>query len=99
MQAGVTVYLEGKPELLAQRVLAQDGAASRPLLAGAHGGSQSLEVATEKIQELLNERDSSYKNADCIVQLGGGTGHMGASAPEVRDSHSKLSDPSPVAYS
>jgi hypothetical protein len=76
------VYLEGKPELLAQRVLAQDGAVSRPLLAGADGGPQSLEAATEKIKALLNERDASYKNADCIVQLDG-KGPMGASAPEV----------------
>lgn len=83
MQAGVTVYLEGKPELLAQRVLAQDGAASRPLLAaGADGGPQSLEAATEKLQTLLKDRDSSYQNADCIVQLGG-KGTLGASAPEV----------------
>lgn len=82
MQAGVTVYLEGQPELLAQRVLAQDGAATRPLLAGADGEPQSLEVATEKIQALLKDRDSSYKNADCIVQLGG-KGALGASVPEV----------------
>lgn len=82
MQAGVTVYLEGKPELLAERVLAQDGAASRPLLTQADGAPQSIEVATDKIKSLLKDRDSSYKNADCIVQLGG-KGPLGASAPEV----------------
>lgn len=88
MQAGVTVYLEGTPELLAERVLAQDGAASRPLLAGANGGEPSLEVAAEKIQGLLNDRQASYKNADCIVQLAG-QGSLGASVPEVcrMDSH------------
>jgi hypothetical protein len=83
MQVGVTVYLEGQPELLAQRIISQDGAASRPLLAGTAGGPQSLEVATEKIRALLKKRDSCYKNADCIVQLGG-QGQLGASAPEVR---------------
>ena len=86
MQAGVTVYLEGQPELLAKRVLAQDGAASRPLLTGPDGAPQSLEVATDKIQSLLKDRDSSYKNAACVVQLAG-SGELGASAPEVRRFH------------
>jgi shikimate kinase len=81
MQVGVTVYLEGSPELLAERVLAQDGAASRPLLAG-DDAATTQECTTAKLAALLRERESSYRNADCVVTLAG-KGQMGATAPEV----------------
>jgi shikimate kinase len=82
MQAGVTVYLEGPPELLAQRVMAQDGASSRPLLATDDGSACTLDGASEKLAALLREREASYRNADCVVSLKG-KGPLGASAPEV----------------
>jgi hypothetical protein len=83
MQVGVTVYLEGPPELLAKRVLAQDGAASRPLLAPSDTAEALEEEETvERLRNLLKERDTSYRNADCIVSLAG-DGEYGASAPQV----------------
>ena len=81
MQAGITVYLKGPPELLARRVMQQDGAASRPLLSGADGRPASLEEATDKLRTLMRSRESSYNNADCTVSLAG-DGPLGASAPE-----------------
>lgn len=86
MQAGITVYLEGPPKLLARRVMKQDGAASRPLLTGDDGRPATLNEATDKLQALLRERDSSYRNADCVISVGG-EGELGASAPEVCQIH------------
>ena len=80
---GVTVYLEGSPELLAKRVLAQDNAASRPLLAAEDGGAPGEEATREKLEGLLRQRGASYANADCTVGLDG-SGELGASAPQVR---------------
>ena len=99
MQVGVTVYLEGTPEVLAARVLAEDGGASRPLLANAEGSDDgsggdaaaaSLEGTTAKLAGILKERDGLYRNADCVVGIAG-DGELGASAPEVRLSSTALS--------
>jgi hypothetical protein len=84
MQVGVTVYLEGTPDLLAKRVLTQDGGASRPLLSSSAASIPPSEDGTsERLAGILRQREASYRNADCVVSLQG-SGTLGASAPQVR---------------
>ena len=82
LQVGITVYLEGDPALLAARVHAQDGGASRPLLSS--GGEESEAGTAERLEGILAERAAKYQAADCVVSLHGGDSDQGASAPEVR---------------
>ncbi len=59
--AGVLVYLRTDPRRLAQR-LARKG--NRPLLRDAEGERLSGERLLRRIEDLFNERESTYRNAD-----------------------------------
>jgi shikimate kinase len=90
MQAGVVVWLNGPPALLAHRVVA-DGAASRPLLAGVEGeghgeGGDEYAQAVARLSALLEGRRQQYEFADITVSLeasGGGGDAVGAAPAEV----------------
>jgi shikimate kinase len=85
MAGGVSVWLNGPPELLARRVLGQDGGASRPLLApGAaaggvdgEGGDEEARVL-ERVRGLLEARRAQYGFADITVSLEGEDGATAA---------------------
>jgi len=69
MQAGVTVYLEGSVPQLERRIAAQDGGASRPLLAGSD--AESPTAMHDKLNALLAKRQHMYRAADCTVCIDG----------------------------
>lgn len=73
-QGAVSVWLDGPPSLLAQRVVA-DGVKNRPLLKIEEGGVMAeYERTLEKIATLLDERRTLYADADIHVPLVGEDG-------------------------
>lgn len=79
MQGGISVWLNGPPELLANRVM-RDGTENRPVLSNPQGH----EATVEKLRALLDERYDCYSFADLTVSLEGGHG-TGAPAAVVVD--------------
>lgn len=69
MQGGISVWLNGPPELLASRVM-RDGTENRPLLSNPEGYEETI----EKLRGLLDERYECYSFADLTVSLEGGHG-------------------------
>jgi shikimate kinase len=69
MQGGISVWLNGPPELLASRVM-RDGTENRPLLSNPEG----YEATIERLRGLLDERYECYSFADLTVSLEGGHG-------------------------
>jgi hypothetical protein len=81
LHAGVVIWLDGEPQLLAKRAL-KDGIEKRPLLLSADvPAGQQLEAATAKIAGLLDERRKYYVNADIHVTLEGYGQDVEAGAP------------------
>ena len=91
MHAGISVWLNGPPRLLAHRVV-RDGTADRPLLndaspAGAEEGPQEEYARTlGKLEALMEARREQYAQADIVVSLEGddpATADFGAPAAVV----------------
>lgn len=71
MHNGVVCWLEGTPDLLARRVVAE-GVEKRPLLYGdGVAADNAYEVAHGKLTALLAAREKFYENADVRVPLEG----------------------------
>lgn len=72
MQAGISVWLNGEPELLAARVV-KDSKNDRPLVAIDDAESKSdeeiLAATAEKLRSLLEKRRDQYGYADITVSL------------------------------
>lgn len=81
MQSGITVWLDGSPDLLAKRIV-EDSKNDRPLVAidGAEKMPEEeiLAQTQEKIESLLEERRSQYGNADLTISLEDSEGADGA---------------------
>lgn len=77
MNTGVSVWLDGAPTLLAQRVV-NDSNNERPLAAVDGAVSKSpdevLRETTDRLSVLLEERRAQYSYADLTVSLMGGDG-------------------------
>eukprot|EP00879_Flechtneria_rotunda_P006369 GHRR01006693.1.p1 GENE.GHRR01006693.1~~GHRR01006693.1.p1 ORF type:complete len:332 (+),score=129.11 GHRR01006693.1:622-1617(+) len=71
MHNGIVVWLQGQPDLLARRVVAE-GIQKRPLLFG-EGVSEeeAYDTSLKKLQLLLENRTKYYENADVTVDLKG----------------------------
>jgi shikimate kinase len=99
MHAGISVWLNGPPTLLARRVV-RDGTEGRPLLSATQGGSgqdgqggeqvengdAAYERTLERLKGLLEERREQYGFADLMVSLEGedpATADLGAPAAVV----------------
>ena len=80
MNTGVSVWLDGAPSLLAERVV-KDSNNERPLAAvdGAVSRSEEdmLRETTDRLSTLLEERRAQYSYADLTVSLMGGEGGKG----------------------
>ena len=91
MQAGVTVYLHGKPELLAKRVMAEDGGASRPLLSGTDGakspGKQNVHNEAREPEQIFAKASAGGGAA-----AGGDDATSTASASTAVDAEAAASD-------
>ncbi|GBF89384.1 shikimate, chloroplastic [Raphidocelis subcapitata] len=71
MHNGIVAWLEGAPELLARRVVAE-GVEKRPLLYGdGVTADNAFGVANAKLTALLEAREKYYENADVRVPLSG----------------------------
>lgn len=74
MQTGISVWLDGRPAMLAQRVL-RDSSNDRPLVAieGAENMSEEeiLRATVDTLEALLEARKSQYGYADLTVSLEG----------------------------
>lgn len=92
MHAGISVWLNAPPELLAHRVV-RDGTAARPLLQQPDGteavdsdDGDAYQKAVARLTQLLEERKEQYGAADIIVSLEGedpATASLGAPAAVV----------------
>jgi shikimate kinase len=83
MQTGISVWLDGSPEMLAKRVV-KDSANDRPLVAIDDATTKSdediLKETTDRLNELLVQRRDQYAYADLTVSLEGDDAD-GAAAP------------------
>jgi len=71
MHNGIVAWLQGEPELLARRVVAE-GVEKRPLLYGEGVTKENAyEVAQSKLKALIEERTKYYENADVVISLEG----------------------------
>eukprot|EP00878_Enallax_costatus_P039062 GHUV01044580.1.p1 GENE.GHUV01044580.1~~GHUV01044580.1.p1 ORF type:complete len:224 (+),score=58.69 GHUV01044580.1:152-823(+) len=71
MHNGIVAWLQGEPDLLARRVVAE-GIEKRPLLFGdGVSEEQAYDISLPKLQQLLEERVKYYESADVRVDLRG----------------------------
>ncbi|KAF8071074.1 SK1 [Scenedesmus sp. PABB004] len=91
MHNGIVAWLQGDPDLLARRVVAE-GIEKRPLLFG-EGVSEdeAYGISLSKLQSLLAERTKYYENADVTVDLRGYGKDEGSGAPSAVVMHRLMS--------
>ena len=77
------MYLQSSASQLERRILAQDGGASRPLLADTADAAPAMH---EKLAKLPEERKALYESADCIVHIDGDK-VVGSTPVQVRTVH------------
>lgn len=74
MQTGVSIWLDGSPQMLAKRVI-RDSNNDRPLVAIDDASSKTdeniLEETTARLQKLLDDRRDQYGYSDLTVSLDG----------------------------
>ncbi|KAF6265935.1 shikimate kinase-domain-containing protein [Scenedesmus sp. NREL 46B-D3] len=71
MHNGIVAWLQGQPDLLARRVVAE-GIEKRPLLFGdGVSEDEAYSISLQKLQQLLADRTKFYENADVTVDLRG----------------------------
>ncbi|WIA11856.1 hypothetical protein OEZ85_011942 [Tetradesmus obliquus] len=71
MHNGIVAWLQGAPELLARRVVAE-GIEKRPLLFGdGVSEDEAYSISLQKLQQLLEDRTKYYENADVFIDLRG----------------------------